>query len=78
LKNITELDVLKIENATTIRQDEVIASGKPKVPDIRGTEIAGMITAKIRGIYAKIVDRLSPNLDIILGAMKKTSNIIVI
>lgn len=78
LKNITELDVLKIENAITIKQDEVIVTGKPKVPTMESKEIAGIITAKIRGICARIVERSSPNLDIIFGAMKNTNNIVII
>ena len=78
LKNITELDVLKIENAITIKQDEVIVTGKPKVPTMESKKIAGIITAKILGICARIVDRSSPNLDIIFGAMKNTNNIVTI
>ena len=78
LKNITELEVLKIENAITIKQDDVIVTGKPKVPAMKSNEIAGIITAKILGTCARIVDRSSPNLDIIFGAMKNTSNMVII
>ena len=78
LKNITELEVLKIENAITIKQDDVIVTGKPKVPTMESNEIAGIITAKIRGICARIVDLSSPNFDIIFGAIKNTSNMITI
>lgn len=78
LKNITELEVLKIENAITIKQDDVIVTGKPKVPTMESNEIAGIITAKIRGMCARIVDLSSPNLDIIFGAMKNTSNMVII
>lgn len=78
LKNITELDVLKIENAITIMQADVIVTGKPKVPAMKNNDTAGIITAKIRGMCARIVDRSSPNFDIILGAMKNTSSMVII
>ena len=78
LKNITELEVLKIENAITIKQDDVIVTGKPKVPTMESNEIAGIITAKILGMSARIVDLSSPNLDIIFGAMKNTNNMVII
>ena len=50
LKKITELDVLKMENAITIRHEDMIAKAKPIVPTINDTETPGMITAKTRGI----------------------------
>jgi hypothetical protein len=78
LKNITELEVLKIENAITIRQDDAIVIGKPEVPVTKSNETTGIITAKIRGICANIVDLSSPNFDIIFGAMKKTNSIVAI
>src|SRR5574340_1233427 len=79
LKNITELDVLKIENAITIRQADVIVTGKPNDdPAMKNNERAGIITAKILGICAKMVDRSSPNFDIIFGAIKNTSNMVII
>ena len=76
MKKMTELDVLKIENAITIKHEETIARTKPTVPIINGNETPGMSMAKILGMYAVIVARSSPILAITFGAMKKTSNIV--
>ena len=78
LKNITELDVLKIENPITIRQDDAIVIENPDIPVIKSKETAGIVTAKILGMCASIVDRSSPNFDIIFGAIKKTNNIVAV
>lgn len=78
LKNITELDVLKIENPITIRQAEVNVMANPDIPVMKSNETAGMVTAKIRGMYANIVDFSSPNFDIIFGAIKKINNIVTV
>lgn len=78
LKNITELEVLKIENAITIRQADVIVTGKPNDPVMKNNEMAGINTAKILGMCARMVDLSSPNFDIIFGAIKKTNNMVII
>ncbi len=78
LKKITELDVLKIENAITIKHEDTMAKTKPIVPAISDTETAGIITAKIRGKYAIVVDLSSPIFAITFGARKNTPNIVAI
>jgi hypothetical protein len=78
LKNNTELDVLNIENAITIRHDDIIASGTPEEPVMIGIEIAGINTAKILGMCARVVDRSSPILDMTFGATKKISNMVTV
>ena len=78
LKKITELEVLKIEKPTTIRHDEIIAMAGPTLPIINGIEIPGITTARTLGTNAMMVARSSPNFDIILGATKKTSNMVAV
>jgi hypothetical protein len=78
LKNITELDVLKIENPITIRQADAIVIGNPDTPVMKSNEIAGIVTAKILGMYAIVVDLSSPIFDIIFGAIKKINNIVAV
>lgn len=78
LKNITDVEVLKIENAITIKQADAIVTGKPRLPTTKIDETAGIITATIRGMQANIVDLCSPNLEIILGTIKKTTNIVAV
>jgi hypothetical protein len=78
LKKMTELDVLKIENAITIKHEEIIAKAKPIVPTINGTETPGMTIANTLGMYAVIVARSSPIFAITFGAMKNTPNIVAV
>lgn len=71
LKKITELAVLKMENATTIKHTEIIATTKIPVPSMTGMTNPAIRTAVILGAYEIKVARSSPNLDINLGATKK-------
>lgn len=43
LKNITELDVLKIENPITIRQADAIVIANPDIPVRKSNETAGIV-----------------------------------
>ena len=52
LKRITELDVLKIENADTIKLDEMAATIKESRPLTIGITADAIIIPRIRGKYA--------------------------
>lgn len=76
LKKITELAVLKMENATTIKHTEIIDTTKMLVPNMTGIINPAIRTAIILGAYEIKVARSSPNLDINLGATKKIAIIV--
>lgn len=76
LKKITELAVLKMENATTIKHTEIIDTTKTPIPNMRGMTNPAIRTAIILGAYEIKVARSSPNLDINLGATKKIAIIV--
>jgi len=76
LKKITELAMLKMENATTIKHTEIIDTTKTEVPNIRGITDPAIRTAIILGAYENKMARSSPNLDINLGATKKIAIIV--
>jgi len=78
LKKMTELDVLRIENAMTIKHEDTMAKTKPVAPTINPTETPGMIMPKTRGKYATIVDLSSPIFAITFGAMKNIPSIVAI
>jgi len=78
LKRIIEFETLKIENAATIKDDELIAVSNELVPDIIGIKDAAMMIPMILGAYAICVARSSVILEIKRGTKKNiVSNTIV-
>ena len=71
LKKITELAVLKIEKAITIKEAEIIATTKDPCPIVIGINKPAISTAAILGAYDNDVERSSPIFDINRGATKK-------
>jgi hypothetical protein len=71
LKNITELAILKTENAITIKHTEITDTMKIPIPNMKGMTSPAMRTAIILGAYAINMARSSPSLVINFGATKK-------
>ena len=70
LKRIIELDTLKIENAETIKHDEIIAIASELTPVMLGINDAAMITPRTLGKYDICVARSSVILEIRCGTKK--------
>jgi len=70
LKIIIELDTLKIENAETIKHDEIIAIKIELTPVMLGINDAAMITPRTLGKYDIWVARSSVSIEIRRGTKK--------
>jgi len=74
LKRIIEFETLKIENAETIKHDEIIAIKSEFVPVIVGINDAAMIIPRTLGKYDICVARSSVRSEIKRGTKKNIVN----
>lgn len=70
LKRIIEFETLKIENAETIRHDEIIATKIELIPVIVGINDAATIIPRTLGKYDICVARSSVSIEIKRGTKK--------